>query len=182
MKRVAVITVGKTHSGKTIFACVLEQHLVNSVVIDQDLHAEFINTFYSQLLPARGPNTIKYAITQTIVDYAIERTDCHLIVCNSNRSRAGRLKLLRQFREKGFLCLIVHFDIPDYVLYERVSASSRSTKIFRSASTFEELLIRQQADRDATDPAEDEADYLFVIKKTDEITSVVQGIVVIANN
>lgn len=43
MKRVVVITVGKTHSGKTTFAKNLERQLHNSVVIDRDNQAEFIN-------------------------------------------------------------------------------------------------------------------------------------------
>jgi hypothetical protein len=39
MKRLVIITVGKTHSGKTTFAKALEQQLHNSLVIDQDNHA-----------------------------------------------------------------------------------------------------------------------------------------------
>lgn len=70
MKRIFIITVGKTHSGKTTFANSLKRVLNNSIVIDQDNHAEFINTFYKKPLPKQGANTIKYAITQTIVDYA----------------------------------------------------------------------------------------------------------------
>ncbi len=59
MNRFVIITVGKTHSGKTTFAKKLEKQLCNSIVIDQDNHAEFINTFYKKLLPKHGPNTIK---------------------------------------------------------------------------------------------------------------------------
>lgn len=88
MKRLVIITVGKTHSGKTTFAKALEQQLDNSLVIDQDNHAEFINTYYKILLPKQGPNTVKYAITQTIVDYAVNQTNFHHILCNSNRGSA----------------------------------------------------------------------------------------------
>ena len=45
MKRLVVITVGKTHSGKSTFARDLERELENSFVLDQDNHAEFINTY-----------------------------------------------------------------------------------------------------------------------------------------
>ncbi|CAG9614046.1 hypothetical protein BACCIP111899_03273 [Bacillus rhizoplanae] len=51
MKRLVIITVGKTHSGKTTFARALEKELNNSSVMDQDNHAEFINTFYKNLQP-----------------------------------------------------------------------------------------------------------------------------------
>jgi tRNA uridine 5-carbamoylmethylation protein Kti12 len=68
VKRLVVITVGKTHSGKTTFAKELEQYLHNSVVIDRDDQAEFINTYYKTLLPKQGANILKNAISRTIVD------------------------------------------------------------------------------------------------------------------
>lgn len=184
MKRLVIITVGKTHSGKTTFAKVLDQELNNSLVMDQDNHAEFINTFYNTLQPKRGPNTLKHAISQLIVDYAIEQTNFHLIICNSNRNRKGRLHLLKQlFHKNEFIRILVHFDIPDHVLQARVTQSQRSTNIFRVASNFEEVLARQQVDslkEDVTDPVESEADHLFVIKDNEEVDSVIQTIVHIA--
>ncbi|WP_199621267.1 AAA family ATPase [Paenibacillus alkalitolerans] len=180
MKRLVIITVGKTHSGKTTFAKALEQHLHSSIVIDQDNHAEFINTYYRTLLPKQGPNTIKYAITQTIVDYAVNQTDFHIILCNANRNRKIRLNLLEHFHNKGFISILVNFDIPDHVLEERVDNSQRSTNVFRNASSFKEVLIRQQAEShyvDVTAPVEGEADHLFVINNNDEVQPVVQSIV-----
>jgi|SRR5699024_929886 len=184
MKRLAIITVGKTHSGKTTFARALEKELSNSLVMDQDNHAEFINTYYKTLQPKQGPNTLKHAISELIVNYAKEQTNCHLIICNSNRNRKGRLYLLEElFHKSEFIRILVHFKIPDHILQTRVTHSQRSTNIFRAASNFEEVLARQQADsfkRDVTDPVEDEADHLFVIKDNDEADSVIQKIVHIA--
>ncbi|MCY9658833.1 ATP-binding protein [Paenibacillus chondroitinus] len=179
MKRLVIITVGKTHSGKTTFAKILEQQLPNSLVIDQDNHAEFINACYQALLPKKGPNAIKYAITQTIVNYAVQQTDAHLILCNSNLARQGRLDLLAHFRNKGFESVLVHFDIPDHILQARVADSQRSKAIFRSAASFEEVLIRQQAEshkNGMTGPLEGEADHLFVIRNTEDVQSVIQSI------
>ena len=51
MQRLIIMTVGLTHSGKTTFAKTLEKELPNSVVIDQDNHAEFLHTYYQPLLP-----------------------------------------------------------------------------------------------------------------------------------
>ncbi|WP_233354871.1 hypothetical protein [Paenibacillus sp. JZ16] len=53
------MTVGKTHSGKTTFANELESVFQEAAVIDQDNHAEFINSHYKKLLPIEGPNRIK---------------------------------------------------------------------------------------------------------------------------
>ncbi|MBS4200793.1 ATP-binding protein [Bacillus sp. FJAT-49732] len=185
MKRLVIITVGKTHSGKTTFAKALEQQLHHSIVIDQDNHAEFINTHYKSLLPKQGPNTIKYDITQTIVDYAVNQTNLHLILCNSNRSRKNRLDLLRHFHNKGFISVLVNFDIPDHVLQERVANSQRTKTIFRTASSFEEVLTRQQAEShksDITAPIEGESEYLYVIKNNDDFYSITERIVEIARS
>jgi tRNA uridine 5-carbamoylmethylation protein Kti12 len=187
MKRLVIITVGKTHSGKTTFAKALEKQLNNAIVMDQDNHAEFINTYYKNLQPKQGPNTLKHSLSKLIVDFAKENTDFHFIICNSNRSRKGRLYLLQElFNTDEFVSILVHFDIPDDVLQERVSQSDRSTNIFRGAYiNFEEVLVRQQAESfkvDVVDPIEGEADHLFVIKDNEEVNSVIQKIVYIAES
>lgn len=182
MKRLVILTVGKTHSGKTTFAKALEKKLANSVVIDQDNHAEFLHTYYQSLLPQQGSNTIKYAITQTIVHHAVHETDCHIILCNSNRNRKGRLKLIEYYRNQGFTCVLVNFEIPDYILKERIMNTKRSTSILRVATTFDEVLSRQQAETNRGDilaPSKEEADHLFVIKAPEEVQSVIQKIVAI---
>lgn len=185
MKRLVVMTVGKTHSGKTTFARALEKELNNSFVMDQDNQAEFINTFYEKLQPKQGPNTLKHAISQLIVDYAIENTNLHFIVCNSNRSQSVRLNLLENlFNKDQFVRILVNFDIPDDILQARVAKSKRSTNIFRGEHlNFEKILTRQQAEslnEDIVDPIEGEADYLFVIKDSEEVSFIIKEIVQIA--
>lgn len=178
--RLVIMTVGKTHSGKTTFAKSLEKQMPNSVVIDQDHQAEFLNTYYPALLPKQGPNKIKHALTQTLVDYAVRETNHHLIVCNSNLNRQDRIKWLEYYRNKGFTRVLVLFDLPDDVLEERVGKSKRSTNIFRMPISYQELLARQQElmnEESANFPREDEADYLLVIQKTDEVDSVIQEMI-----
>jgi predicted kinase len=180
MTRLVIMTVGKTHSGKSTFAKSLEEQLQNSVVIDQDNHAEFINNFYRSLLPMEGPNTLKNAVSRTIVDYAMNETSLHLILCNSNLSRSGRLKLLEHFNQKGLTTILVHLDIPERVLQARVANSERSTAIFRNATTFEEVLNRQQTDgyfKDAAAPIEGEADHLYVIRDSGAVQNVIGKII-----
>jgi CRISPR/Cas system-associated endoribonuclease Cas2 len=187
MKRLVIMTVSKTHSGKTTFARALEKQLNNSFIMDQDNHAEFINIYYKKLQPKQGPNTLKHSLSKLIVDYAKENTDFHFIICNSNRSRKGRLYLLEDlFTSDEFVRILVHFDIPDDVLQERVIQSQRSRNIFRGAySNFEEVLVRQQAEslkEDVVDPIEGEADHLFVIKNNEEVNDVIKKIVQIAES
>jgi tRNA uridine 5-carbamoylmethylation protein Kti12 len=187
MKRLVIITVGKTHSGKTIFARALEKELPNSFIMDQDNHAEFINTYYEKLQPTEGPNTLKHGLSKFIVDYATEYTNLHLIICNSNRSRNGRMYLLNElFKKEEYVRVLVHFNIPDHVLYERVAHSKPSTNIFRGDySNFEEVLVRQQAaslHEDVIDPVENEADYLFVIHDSKDVNSTIEAIVHLAED
>jgi len=185
MKRLVVITVGKTHSGKTTFARALEKQLKNSFVMDQDNHAEFLNTYYNNLIPKQGANILKHSISKLIVDYGKQHTDLHFILCNSNRSRKDRLYLLEEiFPPHEFFRILVHFDIPDEVLQSRVTQSERSTQIFRGANTsFEDVLIRQKAEslnEEVAEPIKGEADRLFVIKESLEADAVLKEIVRIA--
>ncbi|MED3541935.1 AAA family ATPase [Bacillus toyonensis] len=187
MKRLVIITVGKTHSGKTTFARALEKELSHSFVMDQDNQAEFINTHYEKLLPAKGPNTFKHGLSKFIVDYAKEHSNLHLIICNSNRSKNGRFYLLNElFPQNEYVRILVHFDIPDDVLYERVARSTRSTNIFRGGySNFKEVLDRQQAEslhEDVVDPIENEADYLFVIHDSKDVNTTIEEIVHLAKD
>lgn len=181
MKRLMIATVGKTHSGKTTFARDLEKELDNSIVMDQDNHAEFINKYYVDLQPKSGPNTLKHALSKLIVDYTKEHTDYHLIICNSNRSINDRKYLLEElFPQEEFIRILVHFDIPDLILQARVSHSNRSKDIFRAATSFEQVLARQHANElrdDVKDPVIGEADYLFVIRDNKESNEVIQEIV-----
>ncbi|PGM87263.1 AAA family ATPase [Bacillus cereus] len=187
MKRLVIITVGKTHSGKTTFAKELEKELPNSFIMDQDNQAEFINTHYEKLQPTKGPNTFKHGLSKFIVDYAKEYTNLHLIICNSNRSRNGRMYLLNElFKEEEYVRILVHFAIPDDVLYDRVARSKRSTNIFRgNYSSFKEVFVRQQAEsqhENVVDPVENEADYLFVINDSEEVKSTIKEIIHIADS
>ncbi|MGK8608089.1 AAA family ATPase [Bacillus thuringiensis] len=185
MKRLVIITVGKTHSGKTTFAKELEKELPNSFIMDQDNQAEFINTHYEKLQPTEGSNILKHSLSKFIVDYAKEHTNLHLIICNSNRSLNGRMYLLNElFKKEEYIRVLVHFDIPDDVLYERVALSKRSTNIFRgNYSSFKEVLHRQQVEslhEDVVDPIENEADYLFVIRNSKDVNSTILKIVHLA--
>lgn len=182
MKRLMILTVGKTHSGKSTFARLIEKELNNSIVMDQDNHAEFINTYYRNLQPKQGPNTLKHAISRLIVDYAKEQTDSHLIICNSNRYKKGREYLLNElFPPEEFVRILVHFDFPHHVLQARVSHTERNTNIFRSASTFEEVLRRQETEF-VTDPTEGESEHFFVIRDSEEVKNVIQTIVEISQS
>lgn len=178
MDRLVVMTVGKTHSGKTTFAKELESVLQQAIVIDQDNHAEFINEHYKKLRPIEGPNTLKFSVTDAIVNYATEQSNFHIILSNSNLNKSGRAKVLRYFHNKEFKSIIVYFDLPDDLLKDRVIRTQRSKAIFRSASSFLEVLERQENLLEIQ-PSKDEANYIFIIKDPNNTAEVIQQIIAI---
>ncbi|MFS0856736.1 MULTISPECIES: ATP-binding protein [Paenibacillus] len=178
MDRLVVMTVGKTHSGKTTFAKELESVLQQAIVIDQDNHAEFINEHYKKLRPIEGPNTLKFSVTDAIVNYATEQSNFHIILSNSNLNKLGRAKVLRYFHNKEFKSIIVYFDLPDDLLKDRVIRTQRSKAIFRSASSFLEVLERQENLLEIQ-PSKDEANYIFIIKDPNNTAEVIQQIIAI---
>lgn len=183
MNRLAVLTVGKTHSGKTTFAQALERRLANAIVIDQDNHAEILRNYYPVLVPKQGANIIKYALTQTIVDCAVDQSDCHIISCNANRNQKGRLKLLEFYRDKGFTTIVVNFDIADEVLEARIDRAGRDTSILRTVSSFYDVLERQRVESledPGVAPAPSEADYLFTVANEQQIEAAISAILELA--
>lgn len=179
MNRLAVITVGKTHSGKTTFAKTLERRLGNAIAIDQDNHAEILRSYYPALVPKQGANAIKYALTQTIVDHAVDHSDCHIILCNANRNRKGRLKLLEFYQSKGFTTILVNFDIAEDVLEARIDQAGRDTSILRTVASFYDVLERQRAESlegPGVTPAPGEADYLFTVANEQQIEAAISAI------
>lgn len=123
MRRIVLLTVGKTHAGKSTFADRLSRLYPSFLVIDQDVHARFLNTHYQKLLPLDGPNRLKHQLTDTIVEHARRQSDLHLIVCNANLSKKQRIRFLQQFPKDQYRTILVHFDLAEEVLLARIDAS-----------------------------------------------------------
>lgn len=83
--------------------------------------------------------------------------------------------MLGYFHDKGFESIIVYFDLSSDLLKERVQQSQRSNNIFRSASSFLEVLERQENSTEVK-PSKDEANHIFVIKDSDKTTDIIQQI------
>ena len=163
MKRIVILTIGPTHSGKTTIARQLEQTLSHFVVLDQDNQAEFLNAHYEKLVPQNGPNTLKFLLSETLLHYAIAETSYNLILCNSNIHKAPRQQLLaRFFPAEQFVRVYIHFDFAREVLQTRIDNTLRDTKLFRDSTyTYEELLESQLPQIDS--PTCDEVDYVLTV-------------------
>lgn len=178
MSRLVIMTVGMTHSGKTTFAKALENRLENAVVVDQDNHSEFLQTHYEKLVPEGGTNHIKHALTKLIVDYAVHHSDCHLILSNANRNQASRKELLSYYKKHDFTSVLVHFNLPLTLLKERIAKTNRDTLRLRTACSYDEVLARQNKETgmEAFTPIAGEADYLFTVKKEEDVSAIMEAI------
>lgn len=178
-KRLAILTVGKTHSGKTTFARKLEAALSGAFVLDQDVQAEFLNQHYANLVPTEGPNVLKHSLTRLLADYAKHQTDLHVIVSNANLSRESRAVLLRDvYDTEMYTRILVYFDIPEEELIKRIHHTKRNTSIMRGdLSSFRDVLNTQSV-MDA--PLEDEADILFRVTHERELEDAIAAIVKLA--
>ncbi|WP_237417104.1 ATP-binding protein [Halobacillus litoralis] len=177
MSRYVVMTVGMTHSGKSTFARRLEEKVADTVVVDQDDQAAFLNTHYSRLVPEDGPNTIKHRMTKIIVNYAVEETERNLVICNSNRNPKARKAILDDFKRKGFSTILVNFDVPFSLLEKRVTERKRDSTVLRTAASFDEVLQRQREELlHIKAPTAEEADHFFTIEKEEEVKRVIEKV------
>ena len=176
MKRMALLTIGATYSGKSSFARTLEQQLAQVIVLDQDFQAEFLNAHYEKLVPQTGPNTLKFKVSEVLLDYAIEKTPYHLVLCNSNIHLAPRQQLLdRFFPSEQFVRVFVYFDVTQATLRARIEQTSRDTKLFRDPNfTYEELLQSQLPQIDP--PSSYEADYLWTVNEATNVLQLIEEI------
>ena len=161
----------------------MASRLENACVIDQDNHAAFVNAHYRSLLPNQGPKLLKYSLSAAVVDYALTQTDVHVILYNAYRSRSGRRKLLETFQAHGFTTVLVYFDIPDAGFTARVAATTRSTAVLRSASSFAEVPARQGAESgqgDVVPPEAGEADFVFRLESSQEVQPIIGQILDLA--
>lgn len=179
-KRLAILTVGKTHSGKTTFARKLETALSGAFVLDQDVQAEFLNHHYAKLVPTEGPNVLKHSLTRLLADYAKHQTNLHVIASNANLARESRADLLRDvYDAQTFTRILVHFDIPEEELIKRIHQAERNTSIMRGdLSSFLDVLHIQ---RTVEPPLTAEADVLFHITSESNMNEIIEMIVKLAD-
>ena len=70
--------------------------------------------------------------------------------------------------------------MPDNVLFERVENSQRNTKVLRTVQSFKDVLERQQKEsgiNEIVDPVDGEADYIYVVRNSNEVQAVTQEII-----
>lgn len=171
-----IMTVGKTHSGKTTFGRQIGKRLKHACLLDSDVIAEFLSDNFPELYNkdfVKGSNELssgyhlKIAVLLDIYRQALQ-TDLPIISTSANSSKSQRAKNIRLARKTGRKVVIVYFNLPESLLLERIKATQRSEKCLYYSESFVDLLVNKQRQRFEA-PTQKEADYFFEI--TDEPSS-----------
>jgi len=172
-----IITVGKTHSGKTTFGKKVAKRLKHACLLDSDVIAEFLSDNFPDLYNkdfVEGSNelssgySLKISVLLDIYKQSL-KTKLPIISTSANSSKHQRAKNIGLARKAGRKVIMIYFNLPESLLLERIKTSKRSDKCLYYSKSFVDLLINKQGQRFDV-PSQKEADYFFEI--TDEPSSV----------
>ena len=184
-KRLFIMTIGKTHSGKTTFAQALKKQLSNSVVIDHEDHVEFLQSYYKDSLPKQGSHIVKNTISRLVLDYHLAFTKNHLIICNTNLSPDNQFTIHEKlFSENKITSVLIYFDNSEKVLLDRINESNRTIPQFGSVhSNFIEVFNQQKAaspNQKEEISQFDRADHIFIMNDNEQQDDIIEKIVQIS--
>ena len=109
MNRYVLLTIGKTHSGKSTFANEIISEIPNGVILETDpialfLRATFPNLHALDMDHSGGFSSpsLKFLMFRTILTFALEQ-DFNIVMSNSNMYEKGRkdvLDIIKKYRHK----------------------------------------------------------------------------------
>ncbi|MFH0856533.1 MAG: ATP-binding protein [bacterium] len=183
-KKFVIMTVGKTHSGKTTFACRVNDFFPDSFVLDSDVISMFLRENFPliHLSPINreiGHNfdfnkpQLQYGIFKTILSFSL-KNGFNAILSNSNTRKEARKDLIKFVRKYGIKVIMVYFNISEEILIERIKKANKSTAVLNSSKDFYVLLEKQR--KIFEPPDKKEADYFFEIKDEEDISKVLKNI------
>lgn len=178
-----IMTVGKTHSGKTTFARKLHEHLPAFCLIDTDEVTPFLRKQVPEILAyekslghvldmTKLRSSIGKLMMETAFSYGLS-----LIVPNGHITRNVRdqkRELAQKYQAK---VIYVSFELPTEVLAERIRTTVRSTDPLNLSNSYEELLERQE--KIFEKPSPEEADCFFPIKQVSDCDQVMEQLLAI---
>lgn len=171
-----IMTVGKTHAGKTTFGKKIANKINNFCLLDSDEIAEFLKDKYpllynqdhslnsNELVPGYY---LKRAILLEVYKQAL-KTNLTIISTSANSTKKIRTKIKGMLKKEGRKLIIIYFNVSEEVLMKRIGASNRSRKCLYYSKDFVDLLVNKQGHRFEA-PDKREADYFFEIK--DDVSS-----------
>jgi len=183
------MTVGKTHSGKTTFGRELAKRLGPCCLLDSDKVADFLKGEYPDLYksdrdedsgqPTRG-YYLKLAVVAEVYKAALQ-TSLPIIFTTSNAKRRVRQEIIRLAKDNNRSTIIVHFNIADDILVERINNSQRLKGNQAEIQSFNHFLANIQT-HNFDVPTAAEADYYFEIIDNDSLCAVMEQALILLRN
>ncbi len=186
-KQWVVMTVGKTHAGKSTFCAKLLPRLKNAVIVESDPLSTFLNQYHREIyqdngavgLWSYGRRKLHHKIWKSIVDHGIKK-GFSILLPNANLVRSFRSKTIRGFHRLGVKVAIVYFDLPDQLLKTRIEKAGREKSMLTVSKDFHKVLDKQN-ERLFEEPHKSEADAFFTISKASDYSKTRDNIAKLLN-
>lgn len=176
MNRYVLLTVGKTHSGKSTFANDLVSEIPNCVVLETDPIALFLRSTFNKLhaldldhMGSFASPALKYLVFRTVLSFALEH-DFNIIMSNSNMYENGRKNVLNIIKKYPVKTIGVYLNFHEEILTERVKHSGRDTSVLSVSKDFNDLIVNQRVRFQP--PNRDDFDYFFEVTHPDKLPEV----------
>ncbi|NDE68346.1 ATP-binding protein [bacterium] len=177
---IAIITIGKTHSGKSTFAKKLAAQIPGMVILEADSVALFMQEHFPELHMMdriqngnSGSLSIKFQIFQILLKNCLAFNQ-NIILANSNLSERVRGEVIGEVKKYPYMTVGIFFNFPEELLLERVKTSGRDKRVLTTSKSFEEVVINQREWLQVPDPAK--FDFFFELKSPDEIPETIRAI------
>ena len=167
-----IMTVGKTHSGKTTFGKQLHKKLSSFSLVETDDIVPFLREHVPEILTYeknRGHvldgTTLRSSIGRLMIETALSY-GISLIIPNGHitkKVRDQKRELAKKYHAK---IIYISFELPKFVIDKRIRNSSRSNDPLNISKNYQEVLSHQEEIFEK--PLRKEADYFFTIKKASD--------------
>jgi predicted kinase len=180
-KALAILTVGKTHAGKSHFAKELVKSLPNSAVLDADIVASFLQKKFPKLHELDREQSgafknvpVKYQIFKAILKAYLDLKH-NVVLSNANLSEKVRTDIITEVKKHHYETVGVYFDYSEEHLLKQIEKAKKDTSVLTISKSFEELLTNQR--KWLQPPSAKEFDHFFLVRKPEELTTVIKSIV-----
>ncbi len=150
MDRFVLLTVGKTHTGKSTFGKEIGSQIPNCVIIETDPIALFLRNTFPKLqaldLEHSGgfsSPALKYRVFQTILEFALAQ-NFNVVMSNSNMYEKGRKGVFDIIKKYPVKTIGLYFNYPEELLLKRIGQAGRSTEVLSVSKNFTELMLNQR--------------------------------------
>lgn len=180
-----IMTIGKTHSGKTTFGKQLHKKLPSFSLVETDDIVPFLREQVPEILAYeknRGhvleAMTLRSSIGRLIIETALSY-GISLIIPNGHITRKVRDQKRELAKKYHAKIIYVSFELPKHIIEKRIRASKRSSSPLNISKNFQEVFERQQEIFEK--PLRKEADHFFAINMASDSGLVMKKILTLLN-